>query len=335
MQPAVVIRNLKKSYGPQPAVVDVSLTLMPGQIFGLLGPNGAGKTTTIRCLATLERPDQGELTLCGVSVTQDPRRARTYIGYVAQEVAQDKILTGRELLEFHADLYHLPRAQGQAQIRKALDWLGLEERSQDRIGTYSGGMKKRLDIACGLLHNPQVLLLDEPTVGLDINSRLKVWEFLRELKTHGVAVLLTSHYLEEIDALADQVAILSQGTVIAEGSPNELKDQIGGERITIRLKEFTPEDQALRAAQALRTLGWVQEVVINRFQGNALNLVIQPEPQAVMILERYLIDQGFPVFGIAQARPSLDDVFLVATGQSLQDAQFVQVEAGMDRKKKR
>ncbi|WP_218080376.1 ABC transporter ATP-binding protein [Anthocerotibacter panamensis] len=335
MNPAVLIRHLKKSYGTQPAVVDVSLRVDPGQIYGLLGPNGAGKTTTLRCLATLERPDTGEALVCGTSVVEDPRLVRTRLGYVAQEIAQDKMLTGRELLELHADLYHLPRAGAKDRIRRVLDLLELADRADDLIGTYSGGMKKRLDIACGLLHSPEVLLLDEPTVGLDINSRLKVWDFLRNLRAQGIAILLTSHYLEEIDVLCDRVAILAQGKVIAEGTPDQLKNQIGGDRVTLRLREFTPLDLAQQAAQALQAVDFVQDVVINRTQGNALSMVVGTQERATLRLEQYLTDKGFPVFAVAQSRPSLDDVFLITTGQSLQDAQLAEVEAAAQMGKKK
>jgi ABC-2 type transport system ATP-binding protein len=335
MQPAILIRNLQKSYGTQPAVVDVSLTIEPGQVFGLLGPNGAGKTTTLRCLATLERPDQGELWVEGISVTAQPREARNRIGYVAQEVAQDKMLTGRELLELHAGLYHLPPRDIAPRISRTLELVELSDRADDLVGAYSGGMKKRLDIACGLLHNPGVLLLDEPTVGLDINSRLRVWAFLRDLRAQGVAILLTSHYLEEIDALADRVAIINSGKVIAEGTTDELKNQVGGDRVTLRLKEFTPLDLAEQALLVLKELEFVREVVINPTQGNALNLVIRPQERAVSLLENHLNNQGFPVFGLSQARPSLDDVFLIITGQTLQDAQLRELEAANQAGKKK
>ncbi len=335
MNPAVSIRHLKKSYGIQSAVVDVSLSVEAGQIYGLLGPNGAGKTTTLRCLATLERPDSGELEVCGVSVATNPRLVRNYLGYVAQEVAQDKMLTGRELLELHADLYHLPRSHSQERINRALQILDLADRADDLIGIYSGGMKKRLDIACGLLHNPKVLLLDEPTVGLDINSRLNVWTFLREVRKQGVAVLITSHYLEEIDALADRVAIIDGGNVIAEGTPEQLKTQVGGDRVTLRLQEFTPLELAEQVVQVLEPLAYVQEVVINKTQNNTLNLVVNAQERVALKLETYLGEKGFPVFGISQSRPSLDDVFLILTGQSLQDAQMAQVEAGLQAGKKK
>jgi len=332
---AIAIDHLQKNYGTKPAVVDLSLKVEPGQIYGLLGPNGAGKTTTMRCLATLERPDGGELWVAGISVRQYPREVRACLGYVAQEVAQDKVLTGRELLELHADLYHLSRAEGRLRIQRMLELLELNEYATDLIGSYSGGIKKRLDIACGLLHNPQVLLLDEPTVGLDINTRLKVWAFLKGLRSQGIAVLLTSHYLEEIDVLADRVAIIDQGRVLAEGTPDQLKTRVGGDRITVRLQEFTPLELATRGIALLQGVDFVREVVLNRTQGNALNLVVTSPEQALARLESYLKAQGLPVFSIGQSRPSLDDVFLITTGQSLQDAQMAQVEITAQTRKKK
>jgi ABC-2 type transport system ATP-binding protein len=333
---AVIIRDLRKQFGSIQAVDGVSLEVPGGQIFGLLGPNGAGKTTTLRCLCTLERPDSGSLNVCGVDVLADPRGARQRIGYVAQEVALDKILTGRELLQLQADIYHLPSSLARTRIDDALELLGLSERAGDRIKTYSGGMMKRLDLAAGLLHDPQVLILDEPTVGLDIQSRLNVWAFLRELTKRGITVLLTSHYLEEIDMLATRVAIIDRGRVIAEGTPEDLKQQVGGERVTLRIREFSPAEEAKQAADTLRVLPFVKEVIINEAQGNALYLVVSaPDPLEMVPAMRSALKQvGLPVFGVAQSRPSLDDVFLAATGQTLQDADLAASSAPGKKKKK-
>jgi ABC-2 type transport system ATP-binding protein len=242
------------------------------------------------------------------------------LGYIAQDVALDKVLTGRELLELQAALYHLPKAVAQQRISEMLDLLGLQEWADKRTGTYSGGLKKRLDLAAGLLHQPDVLVLDEPTVGLDIESRSAVWNFLRQLRQEGTTVLITSHYLEEIDALADRVAIIDRGTVIASGTPSELKDQVGGDRITLRIREFSPLDEAKQAKSLLQSLPAVQDVIINSAQGNSLNLVVAPNSDALMGVQQALQKAGLPMFGIAQARPSLDDVYLTATGRTLLDA---------------
>lgn len=322
MAPAVLVQNLQKHYGSVEAVKDISFQVEPGQIFGLLGPNGAGKTTTLRCLCTLVAPDAGRLEVAGISVLENPKAARQRLGYVAQEVALDKVLTGRELLQLQAALYHLPRLLAAERIQVMLSLLGLDAWADQKTGTYSGGLRKRLDLAAGLLHQPQVLVLDEPTVGLDIESRVAIWDFLRQLRNQGTTVLLTSHYLEEVDALADRVAIIDKGRVIAEGTPTSLKDQVGGDRITLRLREFAPLEEAETARAMLQAMPFVQDVIINSAQGNSLNLVVDPHSDALLTIQQALKDAGLPTFGIAQSRPSLDDVYLAATGQTLTDAEL-------------
>ncbi|MBE9001488.1 MULTISPECIES: ABC transporter ATP-binding protein [unclassified Nostoc] len=325
MAPAVLIQNLQKRYGTVVAVQDVSFQVEPGEIFGLLGPNGAGKTTTLRALCTLTTPDAGKIEVSGISVLDNPRVARQRLGYVAQEVAIDKVLTGKELLQLQAALYHLPRAVAKQRIEIVLDLLGLQEYANKKTGTYSGGLRKRLDLAAGLLHAPDVLVLDEPTVGLDIETRFVVWDFLRKLRASGTTVVITSHYLEEIDALADRVAIIDRGVVIASGTPSQLKDQVGGDRITLRIREFSPSEEAEIAKNLLQSLPFVQEVIINSAQGNSLNLVVTPQNDVLINIQQALNTAGLPIFGIAQSRPSLDDVYLAATGRTLMDAELAAV----------
>ncbi len=322
MTSAIFVENLQKSYGSVTAIKNISFQVAAGEIFGLLGPNGAGKTTTLKIICTLTNPDGGRVEISGVSAIDNPRHARQKLGYVAQEVAIDKVLTGRELLELQAALYHLPRKLIKDRINLALTLLGLEEYADKKAGTYSGGIKKRLDLAAGLLHQPDVLVLDEPTVGLDIESRSIIWGFLRQLRQAGTTVLLTSHYLEEVDALADRVAIIDRGLVIAEGTPSQLKDSLGGDRITLRIREFSPPEEANQAAELLRSLSCVQEIIINPAQGNSLNLVVNSQSEALMQVQQSLQSAGLPTFGIAQARPSLDDVYLAATGRTLMDAEI-------------
>lgn len=322
MPPAVLVEKLQKRYGAVEAVKDVSFTIEAGEIFGLLGPNGAGKTTTLRCLCTLADPDAGRIEISGISVVDNPRLARQRLGYVAQEVALDPVLTGRELLQLQAAIYHLPRVTAKERIKASLSLLGLQEYADKKTGTYSGGLKKRLDLAAGLLHEPDVLVLDEPTAGLDIESRMAVWSFLRQLRAQGTTVLITSHYLEEIDALADRVAIIDRGVVIASGKPSDLKEKVGGDRITLRIREFAPIEEAERARELLQQLPSVQEVIINSAQGNSLNLVVAPQSEALLTIQQTLHDAELPTFGIAQSRPSLDDVYLAATGRTLLDAEL-------------
>ncbi|MGL5510255.1 MAG: ATP-binding cassette domain-containing protein [Microcoleaceae cyanobacterium] len=331
MIPAILVENLQKNYGTVTAVKNISFQVNTGEIFGLLGPNGAGKTTTLRALCSLISVDGGRLEVTGISVLDQPRLARQRLGYIAQEVALDKVLTGRELLQLQADIYHIPKARGKERIGEMIDLLNLSNWIDQQSGTYSGGIKKRLDLAAGLLHQPAVLVLDEPTVGLDIESRVTIWDFLRYLQKQGTTVLLTSHYLEEVDALADRVAIIDQGMVIAEGTPNQLKDKVGGDRITLRIREFSPLTEAESAKELLQTLPMVQEVIINTAQGNSLNLVIADQGQAVgetlSKIQTTLQQANLPIFGIAQARPSLDDVYLAATGRTLLDAELAAVNS--------
>ncbi|MGB3533158.1 MAG: ATP-binding cassette domain-containing protein [Microcoleaceae cyanobacterium] len=325
MTPAVLIEKLQKRYGSTEAVKDISLEVKPGEIFGLLGPNGAGKTTTLRALCTLITPDAGRLEVSGISVVNNPRGARQRLGYVAQEVALDKVLTGRELLQLQGALYHLPRRAIGDRLDQVVDLLGLSEWIDKKTGTYSGGIRKRLDLAAGLLHKPDVLVLDEPTVGLDIESRVAVWDFLRQLRDAGTTVLITSHYLEEVDALADRVTIIDKGVVIATGTPSQLKDDVGGDRITLRIREFSPLEEAEKAKALLQELPFVQEVIVNTAQGNSLNLVVTSQSDALMSIQQSLKEANLPIFGIAQSRPSLDDVYLAATGKTLMDAELAAV----------
>jgi len=321
MAAAVLIENLQKSYGDVQAVKDISFQVQSGEIFGLLGPNGAGKTTTIRCLCTLAKPDLGNVEVGGIDAIAFPKKARQRLGYVAQEVAIDKVLTGRELLQLQAALYHLPKKQIGERVEQLLTVLGLVEYADKKTGTYSGGIRKRLDLAAGLLHQPEVLVLDEPTVGLDIESRMIVWEFLQELKAAGTTVLITSHYLEEIDALADRLAIIGKGKVIDEGTPSELKSKLGGDRVTLRIREFTPDEEADKARYILESLPFVEEVIINTTQANSINLIVKSGQSSLSKIEQSLSEVNLPTFSLAQSRPSLDDVYLAATGQTIMDAE--------------
>ncbi|MBT65832.1 MAG: lysozyme [Synechococcus sp. NP17] len=320
----IVLDHLEKSYGTIPALRDLSLRVPEGCLYGLLGPNGAGKTTTLRILATLLSPDFGDVRIAGLDALNDQREIRRLIGYVAQEVAIDKILTGRELLELQGDLYHLLKQQRNQRIDELITMLGMDSWIDRRCGTYSGGMRRRLDLAAGLLHRPQLLILDEPTVGLDIESRAVIWNVLRELRDEGTTVLLSTHYLEEVEALADRMAIIDAGTVIAEGTPNELKKRLGGDRVTLRVREFSDEKEAETIRDLLQSLDGVQNIVINRSQGYSLNLVVEGE-QVLPHLRLCLKDAGLPVFALAQSKPSLDDVYLQATGRTLMDAELALV----------
>ncbi|MCS5698343.1 ABC transporter ATP-binding protein [Cyanobium sp. FGCU-52] len=323
----IELQHLSKRYGggrksqPVQALDDLCLSVPAGCLYGLLGPNGAGKTTALRILCTLLAPDAGSVHVAGIDALAEPRAVRRLLGYVAQEVALDKILTGRELLQLQGDLYHLRASDRDARISELIDLLVMDDWIDRRCGTYSGGMRRRLDLAAGLLHRPKLLVLDEPTVGLDIESRAAIWQVLRQLRDQGTTVLLSSHYLEEVDALADRLAILEAGRVIAEGPPQELKAALGGDRVTLRVREFSDAEEAERVRRLLKDCQGVSRVVVNRAQGFSLNLVVENDG-VVERLRSQLAEARLPVFALSQSRPSLDDVYLQATGRTLMDAEL-------------
>ncbi|TWB96548.1 MULTISPECIES: ABC transporter ATP-binding protein [unclassified Synechococcus] len=325
--------ELRRNYGPVTALAGLSLTVPKGCLYGLLGPNGAGKTTALRIVCTLLAPDSGSVRVGGLDALAQPRAVRELLGYVAQEVAIDKILTGRELLELQGALYHLNAKRLQARILELSGLLGMDDWLDRRCGSYSGGMRRRLDLASGLLHDPAVLVLDEPTVGLDIESRAAIWQVLRQLRDQGTTVLLSSHYLEEIDALADRLAIIDGGQVIAEGTPTSLKSALGGDRVTLRVREFSNAPEAERVREVLERCPGVRQVVVNLAQGHSLNLVVE-NATVIEPLRRQLAAADLPVFSLSQSRPSLDDVYLQATGRTLMDAEL-QVAGSRDPKAER
>tara|TARA_B100000029_G_scaffold2265_1_gene2767 strand:+ start:2810 stop:3823 length:1014 start_codon:yes stop_codon:yes gene_type:complete len=317
----IELEEIVKAYGAVKALNGLTLKVPNGSLYGLLGPNGSGKTTTLRILCTLLSPDSGHATVAGINVLKDPRSVRSEIGYVAQEVAVDKILTGLELLQLQGDLYHLNSTDRDSRITELTERLDMKSWINRRCGSYSGGMKRRLDLASGLLHKPRLLVLDEPTVGLDIESRSAIWNLLRELKSQGTTILLSTHYLEEVEALADQMAIIDEGCVIAEGSPEDLKQKLGGDRVTLRVREFSDEYESAKVRDLLVNVEGVRQVVVNRAQGFSLNLVVDGEPVLLRLREE-LDRSNFQVFALSHSRPSLDDVYLQATGRTLMDAEL-------------
>ena len=312
---------LFKSYGPVMALNGLNLEVPKGSLYGLLGPNGAGKSTALRIICTLLSPDSGHVEVGGHNVLFEEKETRRRLGYVAQDVAIDKILTGRELLQLQGDLYHLDKKYKRKRIEELIERLDMHEWIDRRCGSFSGGMKRRLDLSSGLLHEPELLILDEPTVGLDIESRSVIWGLLKELRNKETTILLSSHYLEEVDELADEMAIIDKGKVIASGKPDDLKKELGGDRVTLRVREFSDEVEAESVKKLIKNINGVSNVVVNQTQGYSLNFLVQSN-DVISNLSGHLLKENFEVFALSHSRPSLDDVYLQATGKTLMDAEL-------------
>ncbi len=312
---AIEITGLSKSYDGVNAVRNLSLTVQQGEIFGLLGPNGAGKTTTLRILITTLKPSSGRAIIFGHDVEKEPDTVRRLIGYVPQERAIDRFLTGREHLNLLADLYHLTKDEALTRIRKLLKLVGLEEHADRVAKGYSGGMKRKLDIACGLLPNPKVLFLDEPTLGLDIQSRLNIWEYVRQLRQQGMTIVMTTNYLDEADQLCDRLAIIDQGEIRAIGSPKDLKASLGGDGVWLTLGDFTPQ-LAETLSTTLKALPFVRAI---RPTSQGLDIRVDAPEKALPAILEATYRVGCRLDGIEYHRPRLDDVFVAHTGRSLKD----------------
>ena len=309
---AIDVSHLSKSYDGHRAVTDVSFQVYVGEIFGLLGPNGAGKSTTLRTLITLLSPTSGRAAIFGLDSLQDADRVRRLIGYVPQERAIDRFLTGREHLELLAALYHLPKGEAGPRIAELLKLVELEAHADRPAKTYSGGMKRKLDIACGLLPDPKVLFLDEPTLGLDVQSRLKIWDYVRLLKARGMTIVMTTNYLDEADQLCDRLAIIDAGVIKTIGSPVELKVGLGGDIVSLTIKETekVPSlDLALKGQPAIKAVRAVPK---------GLDIRVESAEKALPIILESANRLGCTVEFIQYNRPRLDDVFLAHTGRRIE-----------------
>ena len=316
MDNAIEARGLVKTYpGDVRALDGVSLTVEPGTIFGLLGPNGAGKSTTVKILTTLSRPDKGQATVSGLDVVRDAARVRRTIGVVAQNSGLDVNATGRENLILQGRLYGMGGTALRRRADELLGRLGLTEAGGRVTRTYSGGMKRKLDVAVGLMHRPEVLFLDEPTTGLDPEARVDMWsEIARLSREDGLTILLTTHYLEEADRLAQHLAIVDQGHVVAAGAPDELKGELRGDAIAVELEEL-PHDGEVR--RALERVADVHDVTL---EGRALRARAVSGPRAVPGVLAALEAGGVKVASVTVARPSLDDVYLRYAGRTFSEA---------------
>jgi len=295
------------------AVRGVDLSVAEGEIFGFLGPNGAGKTTTLRMLATLITPDGGEATIAGADLRKQPGEVRRRIGYVAQGGSTWDESTAREELVLQARLYGVPKSDALRRAAAALSAFQLAEYGDRRCKTYSGGQRRRVDIALGIIHEPKVVFLDEPTTGLDPQSRAHMWDEVRRLRAQGMTVFLTTHYLDEADALCDRVAIIDYGEIVAEGTPDELKHEVAGDVVTIGVNGAAPT-----AVTLLQGAGYVRK--LETPDDGGLRLYVDDGAEAIPQILRTLDGHGVTLAAIELHRPSLDDVFLTKTGRSLRES---------------
>jgi ABC-2 type transport system ATP-binding protein len=321
-EPAIAARSLRRTFkGGIEAVRDIDLTVAAGEVFGFLGPNGAGKTTTVRMLCTLLPPTAGSATVTGLDVVADAAEIRRRIGVALQEIGLDPVQTGRELLELQCGLYGITGQRARTRTNELLELVGLTDAADRRTKTYSGGMKRRLDLASALVHSPQVLFLDEPTTGLDPASRLTIWDEVRRINAGGATVFLTTQYLEEADKLCDRLAIIDNGRIVAEGTPARLKAEMGHDVVSVALEGA---DVAATEA-ALAGLAGLERVVA---EADALALYVEDGASSIAEIVRRLERERIRAGAISVARPSLDDVFLKATGRRLEGQEATHQSTG-------
>jgi ABC-2 type transport system ATP-binding protein len=313
---AIDVRDLKKTYaGGVQALKGLSFSVRPGEIFGLLGPNGAGKSTTVRIIVTLSSATSGRVEVDGVDVSADPQEVRRRIGYVNQNTTVDFLATGRENLRLQGQLYGHRGAELDQRVDELLKLFDLDSASKRVTQTYSGGMKRRLDVAMGLVHRPKILVLDEPTTGLDPESRAVMWRELERLaKEHGMTILVTTHYLEEADRLCDRLAIVDGGLIVAEGTPRELKGTLRGDMVQV---EIATGHNADSAAELLRGTAGVSNVIL---EGQTCSAQAEEGARIIPALISALEAAGLPVSHVSMSRPSLDEVYLSVTGKSFEKA---------------
>ncbi len=310
---SIEVNELAKRFGDVEAVRGVSFSVAAGETFGFLGPNGAGKSTTISMLCTLLRPSSGSARVAGHDVATEQEAVRQRIGLVFQDTTLDDYLTADENLRFHAELYGVPRSEAPKRIEDVLNMVGLWERRKTLVRTFSGGMKRRLEIARGLMHSPRVLFLDEPTVGLDPQTRAHIWNYINELRrTEQITMFLTTHYMDEAEH-CDRIAIIDEGRIVASGTPEELKAQVGRDRVQIH----TPDDDA-----AIAALKSVFGLDATRSEGDVAVYVAGGE----QFVPRLFAELGVSISSVSIARPTLDDVFMAHTGRTIRDAEATATE---------
>jgi ABC-2 type transport system ATP-binding protein len=320
--PAIAVEGLERAFDEVLAVQGVDLAVEEGEIYGFLGPNGAGKTTTVRMLTTLLLPTGGSATVAGHDVVREARAVRASIGVALQEAALDPLMTGRELIRLQATLQGLPPAEGRRRADALLERVELADAADRRVGGYSGGMKRRLDLAAALVHEPSVLFLDEPTTGLDPVSRKTIWEEVRALNEGGTTVFLTTQYLEEADQLADNVAIIDSGRIVAEGTPDSLKSEIGNPHIQLQLADGS-------VAEAERVCAEIGRLLPPK-DGRLVEVEVPNGAADIPRVVRALDEAGVAVESLELVRPTLDDVFVAKTGYHLEDESEAEAEEAVE-----
>lgn len=325
---AIIIKELTKKFGEFTAVDSVSFSVEPGELFGLLGPNGAGKTTIINMLTTLLLPTAGDAEIAGYDLRQDPGEVRNNIGIIFQDPSLDIGLTGRENLEFHAMMYNIGSDERKKRIREVLDVVGLADKADILVENYSGGMKRRLEIARGLIHYPKVLFLDEPTLGLDAQTRRSIWDHIRNLnRNYGTSVILTTHYMEEADFLCDRIAIIDHGKIIALDTPSGLKNCLRGDCVSL-----TIEGRVDLIAAALGEKEWVKEIVP---KGKTLDVILSDYEKNIPDIFQTASNLGIEISSINFSKPSLEDVFIRLTGSIIREQEGSRQSVRRDRMRRR
>ncbi|HQC12946.1 MAG TPA: ATP-binding cassette domain-containing protein [Methanoregulaceae archaeon] len=308
---AVTVVDLTKKFGDFTAVDSVSFDIEQGEIFGLLGPNGAGKTTTISMLATILSPDSGKALVAGHDIQKDQPGVRKSIGIVFQDPSLDEELTGWENMDFHGRLYRIPKKIRLERMEELLDLVGLTERKDDFVKTYSGGMRRRLEIARGLLHRPKVLFLDEPTLGLDPQTRNYLWDYIEKLSNEmNISVILTTHYMDEADRLCNRIGIIDRGKIIAMDTPENLKETMGGDVITVRSPDYHGHIADLKR-------GWIEKV--ESYDG-CFSIALHGAEEHLPELIRILVERQVTISSVSIHKPTLEDVFLDYTGRRIRDS---------------
>jgi len=310
--PIVEVEKLSKTFGTLKAVDGISFEIQEGEIFGLLGPNGAGKTTTINMLTTLLRPTSGNAQVCGYNIFKQANEVRRNVGVVPQEYTADEDMTGKNNILLCADLYGIPRSDSKPHSEELLKLVELQDAANKKVSTYSGGMRRRLELACGLINYPKLLFLDEPTLGLDVQTRTAVWKYIKTLKEeYRMTLLMTTHYLEEADSLCDRIAIIDHGHIIKIGSPEELKNSIGGDVIVIEVKEPSPD-----ISSDISQIKLVKDVKKNL---NVYRIKAELGEEASPQITDLIRTKGLHVTRVSLTKPTLDEAYLEFTGRSLRE----------------